>query len=238
VCVAQPMLYHANTHMFLPDHFQRPCHSPQFHSAQLVPVYVVLFVEHESLFTLPLWQRHTAGVRIFATTSDGPSLPCLVLGAPLGPTLPLCQHPCIVPPPTPFVPPPTTTTTTHPQTQLVYVAFDILFDEHESLITLPLRQRQQRLAQAVKCLPADAAAGVLLGPEGGCIRGRIVTLLPEVPLAVPVTGEVCVCGGGGVGVSGGIPAVRFSWGCCWGLRGASFGGASSPCCPRCLRLCL
>lgn len=73
--------------------------------------------------------------------------------------------------------------------QLVYVAFDILFDEHESLITLPLRQRQQRLAQAVKCLPADAAAGVLLGPEGGCIRGRIVTLLPEVPLAVPVTGD-------------------------------------------------
>jgi hypothetical protein len=70
----------------------------------------------------------------------------------------------------------------------VYVAFDILFDEHESLITLPLRQRQQRLAQAVQCLPADAAAGVLLGPQGGCIRGRIVTLLPEVPLAVPVTG--------------------------------------------------
>lgn len=73
--------------------------------------------------------------------------------------------------------------------QLVYVAFDILFDEHESLITLPLRQRQQRLAQAVKCLPADTEAGLLLGPEGGCIRGRIVTLLPDVPLALPIVGE-------------------------------------------------
>ena len=73
--------------------------------------------------------------------------------------------------------------------QLVYVAFDILFDEHESLMNLPLRQRQQRLAQAVKCLPAEADAGVLLGPEGGCIRGRIVTLLPEVPLALPIEGK-------------------------------------------------
>lgn len=74
--------------------------------------------------------------------------------------------------------------------QLVYVAFDILFDDHESLITLPLRQRQQRLAAAVKCLPACADAGVLLGPEGGCIRGRIVTLLPGVPLPVPLAGEL------------------------------------------------
>lgn len=79
----------------------------------------------------------------------------------------------------------------------MYVAFDILFHEHESLITLPLRQRQQRLAAAVACLPADAESGLLLGPEGGVIRGRIVTLLPDVPLPLPVTGaRVCVCGGG------------------------------------------
>jgi hypothetical protein len=74
--------------------------------------------------------------------------------------------------------------------QLVYVAFDILFDEHESLIALPLRQRQQRLAQAVKCLPADPESGLLLGPEGGVIRGRIVTLLPDVSLPLPVAGQL------------------------------------------------
>lgn len=77
----------------------------------------------------------------------------------------------------------------HHHHQLVYVAFDILFDGSESLMNLPLRQRQQRLAQVVRCLPAEADQGVLLGPEGGCIRGRIVTLLPEVPLALPVEGE-------------------------------------------------
>jgi transposase InsO family protein len=73
--------------------------------------------------------------------------------------------------------------------QLVYVAFDILYDDNQSLINLPLRVRQQRLAASVKCLPAEANAGVLLGPEGGCIRGRIVTLLPNLPVPLPVEGE-------------------------------------------------
>eukprot|EP00775_Hariotina_reticulata_P009828 gene9828-9986_t len=40
-------------------------------------------------------------------------------------------------------------------TQLIYVAFDILFDEEESLITRPLKERQQRLAAVIDCLPAD-----------------------------------------------------------------------------------
>lgn len=72
--------------------------------------------------------------------------------------------------------------------QLVYVAFDILYDGTESLINLPLRVRHQRLAQAIKCIPADAE-GVALGPPGGAIRGRIAALLPDVPIALPLAGE-------------------------------------------------
>lgn len=89
---------------------------------------------------------------------------------------------------------------------MVYVAFDILYDDNQSLINLPLRVRQQRLAAAVKCLPADPSVGVLLGPDGGCIRGRIVTLLPNLPVPLPVEGG-CSEGLGATAV--GMPAPQF-----------------------------
>lgn len=113
-----------------------------------------------------------------------------------------------------------------PTAQLVYVAFDMLYDETESLINLPLRERQRRLAAAIMCLPAHAD-GLPLGSgalarlrQAGCIarncalgacprcccrwrrlntgvtaardwragsiQGRIVVLLPDVPVPLPI----------------------------------------------------
>jgi hypothetical protein len=117
--------------------------------------------------------------------------------------------------------------------RLVYVAFDILYDENQSLINLPLRVRQQRLAAAVKCLPADPSVGVLLGPDGGCMRGRIVTLLPNLPVPLPVDGG-CSEGLGAIAVGMSSPQFqvrRFCGGslrecgeleCCRGRRRAEF----------------
>jgi hypothetical protein len=128
--------------------------------------------------------------------------------------------------------------------QLVYVAFDILYDDNQSLINLPLRVRQQRLAAAVKCLPADPSVGVLLGPDGGCIRGRIVTLLPNLPVPLPVEGG-CSEGLGAIAVGMSTPQFqvrRFCGGslgeygeleCCRGRRRAGelqIGGALPHCC--------
>lgn len=59
--------------------------------------------------------------------------------------------------------------------QLVYVVFDILYDEHESLINLPLRERQRRLAQAVQCLPASEP-GLPLG-SGARAQGGMCCVL-------------------------------------------------------------
>lgn len=74
----------------------------------------------------------------------------------------------------------------------MYVAFDILYEGSESLIDLPLRTRQQRLAAAVRGIAAGAD-GVRLGPPGSCLRGRIVTLLPDVPTALPFAGGGAGC---------------------------------------------
>eukprot|EP00878_Enallax_costatus_P034010 GHUV01037610.1.p1 GENE.GHUV01037610.1~~GHUV01037610.1.p1 ORF type:complete len:234 (+),score=60.74 GHUV01037610.1:65-766(+) len=39
--------------------------------------------------------------------------------------------------------------------ELVYIAFDLLFIGDESIITRPLHERQQLLAQVIKCIPSN-----------------------------------------------------------------------------------
>eukprot|EP00879_Flechtneria_rotunda_P020198 GHRR01021239.1.p1 GENE.GHRR01021239.1~~GHRR01021239.1.p1 ORF type:complete len:808 (+),score=213.95 GHRR01021239.1:1223-3646(+) len=95
--------------------------------------------------------------------------------------------------------------------ELVYIAFDILFHEDESLITLPLQERQQRLAKVIKCLPADKP-GIPCG--AGTIHGRIVLLLPDQPVPLPMVGitpanEVAPIAGQGAGCAA-IPELVFS----------------------------
>lgn len=96
--------------------------------------------------------------------------------------------------------------------QLVYIAFDLLFMGEESILTRPLHERQQLLAQVIKCVPADQP-GIPCG--AGTISGRVVALIPDQPVPLPLpngtmTAEAEAAGAGGdmeASRAGSMPAV-------------------------------
>lgn len=85
--------------------------------------------------------------------------------------------------------------------QLVYCAFDILYVGSESIITWPLHDRHMKLRDAISCIAADKP-GVACNSSNIC--GRIVALLPDQPVPLPVASAAAAAvaaGGGGSAVS-------------------------------------
>jgi hypothetical protein len=73
--------------------------------------------------------------------------------------------------------------------QLIYFAFDILFVGKESVITRPLHERHTLLKDALSCIGADQPG---VSCNSSCVGGRIVALLPDQPVPLPVLGAAVV----------------------------------------------
>ncbi|KAF6263533.1 hypothetical protein COO60DRAFT_414207 [Scenedesmus sp. NREL 46B-D3] len=73
--------------------------------------------------------------------------------------------------------------------ELIYFAFDILFVGKESVITRSLHERHSLLKDALSCIPADQPG---VPCNSSCVGGRIIALLPDQPLPLPLPGAAAV----------------------------------------------